>query len=231
MKISLFDPIEFEVAQITESCLAITVSTQSQQADALYVVRNLKGLEKRIEQRRKELVAPLNEQVKMINAAAKQVMAPLEEAESHIKKQLLVWESKLEAIREEELARIAAEAIAKEKALQAERAAVEAARKLEKTELPEDSLFGTDPELDDKESMIAQKMLELEAAQRLEQRSVQNMRVSGTSKFWNFEIIDAELVPRNYLVIDSSLIRGAIRDGVRKIPGVRIFEDRRISIR
>ena len=44
-------------------------------------------------------------------------------------------------------------------------------------------------------------------------------------KFMNFEVLDGSLVPRKYLVVADSLIRNAVAEGAREIPGVRIFED------
>jgi DNA repair exonuclease SbcCD ATPase subunit len=51
---------------------------------------------------------------------------------------------------------------------------------------------------------------------------------SGTlsmQKIMNFEVLDVAHVPRQYLVVDESLIRKAVAEGAREIAGVRIFED------
>ena len=51
---------------------------------------------------------------------------------------------------------------------------------------------------------------------------------SGTlsmQKFTNFKIVNPALVPRDYLVIDESLIRKAITNGITAIDGVELFED------
>jgi hypothetical protein len=44
-------------------------------------------------------------------------------------------------------------------------------------------------------------------------------------KVWKFEIIDAIKIPRRYLIVDESFIRAEIRNGVREIPGVRIYQE------
>jgi len=46
-----------------------------------------------------------------------------------------------------------------------------------------------------------------------------------THKVWKFEIIDAAKVPWGYRVISENRIREAVRDGVRDIPGVRIYQE------
>jgi hypothetical protein len=50
-------------------------------------------------------------------------------------------------------------------------------------------------------------------------------------KVWKFDVLDDELVPRDYLVVDESLIRKAMAAGVREIPGVRIYQDEQVTIR
>jgi hypothetical protein len=55
--------------------------------------------------------------------------------------------------------------------------------------------------------------------------------VKGVSKVWTFEITDETLVPRAYLCLDEKKIREAVTAGTRDIPGVRIFQDSKLSIR
>lgn len=43
-------------------------------------------------------------------------------------------------------------------------------------------------------------------------------------KDWKWEIIDPNLVTREYLQVDQVLVTKAVRAGVRSIPGIRIFE-------
>ena len=42
---------------------------------------------------------------------------------------------------------------------------------------------------------------------------------------WNFEIQDPNQVPNGYWVIDEAAIKADIANGVRDIPGVRIYEE------
>jgi hypothetical protein len=51
------------------------------------------------------------------------------------------------------------------------------------------------------------------------------------SKHWTFKIIDASLVPREYLTISETTVRNAIKAGLRSIPGIEIFEEDRTSFR
>ena len=47
----------------------------------------------------------------------------------------------------------------------------------------------------------------------------------GVQMKWKFEIIDPNQVPNGYWVIDETAIKADIANGVREIPGVRIFEE------
>jgi hypothetical protein len=49
---------------------------------------------------------------------------------------------------------------------------------------------------------------------------------------WTFEVVDLDRVPREYLSLDTEVVREAInRDKVREIPGLRIFETEALRIR
>lgn len=56
-------------------------------------------------------------------------------------------------------------------------------------------------------------------------------KVKGIIKTWTFEINDESLIPREYLMINESKIRQAIRDGARSIAGVNIFQKDGLAIR
>lgn len=53
----------------------------------------------------------------------------------------------------------------------------------------------------------------------------------GVTMRWTFEVQDAQAVPREFLAVNEQAIRAAVRDGVREIPGVRIFQDASLSVR
>ncbi len=50
-------------------------------------------------------------------------------------------------------------------------------------------------------------------------------------KVWKFEIINPNQVPKEYWEINESLIREAVRNGARQIEGIRIYEDKVVSVR
>jgi len=50
-------------------------------------------------------------------------------------------------------------------------------------------------------------------------------------KVWEFEIIEMAKIPHEYLMVNKSFIREAIRNGVRIIPGIRIYQEERMVIK
>ncbi len=55
--------------------------------------------------------------------------------------------------------------------------------------------------------------------------------VKGTTRTWTFEILNQIDIPREYLIVDETAIRAAIKAGTRSIPGVKIFQKESLAIR
>ncbi len=52
-----------------------------------------------------------------------------------------------------------------------------------------------------------------------------DLATATVSKKWMYKLLDENLVPREYLIVDESKIKLAIKEGTRKIAGVEIYED------
>ena len=50
-------------------------------------------------------------------------------------------------------------------------------------------------------------------------------------KIWKFTIVDEKLIPNEYRIVSEQLINEAIRNGAREISGVKIYEDKVVSVR
>jgi hypothetical protein len=98
-----FDELLATVTVSIKPIMAITVSDASSEADARSAGGQIATLKKRLETRRKELLEPLKRQVEVINAAAKNIEAVLNEPEAHIRSQLNAYSAELTRKRNEEL--------------------------------------------------------------------------------------------------------------------------------
>ena len=52
-----------------------------------------------------------------------------------------------------------------------------------------------------------------------------------TRTVWKFKVQDETRVPREYLVLSDKLVNEAIRQGVRNIPGLEIFQEESLTIK
>ena len=50
-------------------------------------------------------------------------------------------------------------------------------------------------------------------------------------KKWSWELEDEQIIPREYLCIDEKKVDEAIKQGVRNIPGIKVFEKEEITMR
>lgn len=92
-----------------------------------------------------------------------------------------------------------------------------------------------------------QKRIEAEALAKAKEENVSEVQVpvvntatktqrgevatTTIKKVWKWEPVDISLTPHEYLAFDGGKIAQAIRDGVREIPGVKIYQDDQIAIR
>lgn len=65
-----------------------------------------------------------------------------------------------------------------------------------------------------------------EKEKQLEEDKSKNLR-----KDWDFEIVNSALVPREFLTVDETMIRNAVKKGIREIAGVRIFQHEKVVLR
>ena len=163
----------------------------------------IKSFKKTIDTQRKELIKLPYDYVRRVNAFAKEISKPLDDAETVIKQKLIDYEAKKELERREQEKKAEEE----RKRLQ-ERLNKEAQEKgVEAVILPE-VMFPKEEK----------NIVHTEGGDTIYTRTV-----------WDFEVIDFAQVPDEYKVIDEKKVRQAInRLGIRDIPGLRIFQKKTV---
>ena len=193
------------VTQYERSYASITVTSDDDLTAAAEIVKELRAEASAIEKERKELVKPFNDGVKAINAKAKAITAPLNKLRLGIEGKMLNYQD----VRQRE---------AERKRKEEEEAALAAAQKAE-TEGAHD---------------VAEKIVETAAAQKKPDEVVRSTSGPTTSvrKTWTYSVEDISKVPREYLVLDATKVRASIvQMGVREIPGLKIFQERKTVVR
>ena len=216
---------------------AVKIIDEESYASADAAVAAIKSAQKQAENKRTELVKPLNDTVKKINAAFKPVDAAFEEALAHYRRPMSLYQADLAEKRRkaEEEARLERERIERE-----ERAKVEAARKAE-----EEALLAAEAAaaMDDPFAAILAEDAAKTAAEQTAEAAKQAIRevvtmpvtmpakvtgsASKTFEVWKFEITDPALVPLAYRPIDTAAIARDVKAGKGEcnIPGVRVYSE------
>lgn len=226
-----FDKLKSDVTLFVEPVFTIQVKDHESMKSALEVARSVKSYSKQVEEKRKELVGPLNDRVKTINEYAKKIAEPLLKAEDHLKKTLRSYELVLEQVKQQELKRLEEEKKRKQDEL-------EARLKAEKEQQQKDDLSDFFKQENQKKVEEIQKKVEedrqryqLEKEIKQEQKQVEQMGVSGARKVWTFKVVDLSKIPREFLSLDETRVRQAIKSGSREIQGIEIYQETTIAVR
>jgi len=218
-----FDQLSADLSLMVAPIKNLVVTDKATCEQAVTTRKEVKSWEKKIEEKRKELVGPLNDQVKRVNEYAKLISAPINEATNHIDSQLREFERVLEAQRKE----------AEKKAFEEKMRLEEAARKkIEEQAEDAAALAMFEASNESAEKVLAEAeaeavRIEFEAHKKNNDtlKEIKQNKVAGSRRVWKFEILNAAEVPAAFLMVNESAIGAAVRAGTRTIPGVRIFED------
>ena len=159
-------------------------------------------LTKAIEEKRDGYVRPHNEYVKEVNIYFKLLSDPLAVAEKITKQKVLAYNAEQERKRKE------AEEINRQK--------IELARR-------EAELSGTG------EFTVDTEPLPVPAAAPKTVRA--STATLGTRSDRKWRLVDKELVPEEYKILNELLINNLVRNGIPKIPGIEIYLEDNLSVR
>ena len=195
---------ERQIQQMLATAKAHLITDKSSYTSAVELGAGAKSLYKAIEKQRKTIVEQPNSFVKNVNGLCSVYKDKLAEIELTLKKQMSVYSARMEIARRE-----------------AEKNAREAARKIQEQMDREARQKGVEAP-----KMAAPVMPEPKKITRSGSGAA-----AYTKKVWTFEIVDENQIPREYLIPAEKLIRARVQQGMRNIPGVRIFQDIQTNFR
>ncbi len=174
-------------------------------------LKQIKAQIKAIEDYRKSITDPINEQIKRIKAFFDVPINKLKEAEEVIKGAILKYQKEQERIRLEEQARLREEAEKRRLELEQKAKKLEEQGKTEKAE-----------EVKQQAETIITPIL-----------ANDTVKVAGISKMkvWKYRITNESLIPREYLIPNEKMLTQIAKStkGALKIPGVEFYCEETIA--
>ncbi len=204
--------VEKDQLDLTAQISEIVVQDNETMQSAAEVLTRVKARLKKLEEKRKLYVQPLNDQVKAINDDFKNMAAPYLTIETDIKGKIGTYM--------DEQRRIQLEAERKERERRAEEA----------RKLAEEQAISRQ-----KAAAQVRKAEEEAAKQKPEEPKPVTSVKTETSKVvtktvMKFEVVDHSKVPDDFKIVDERLVRQAVNSGARRIAGVRIWEESQVSV-
>lgn len=227
------------------SKLAITKIEDTQVANLL--LKDCHATEREIENKRLEIVSMPNDFIREVNALFKDVIAPVANAKLLIKQKIVEYNEEQERIRREEEEKRRKEEMERQRKLDEERrmreeeerkireqeearlAEIARAQSAERFALEQErlALEREKRQAEEERKKLLEEKKELLRKQIEESKQAEleaQTKVKGIMKRWTYEIVNEESVPRGYCSSDSKKINEAIKNGIRSIDGVRIYE-------
>ncbi len=230
-ELQTFDQLKADISLFVAPVLQVTVTDFKSSQDAIDAGKTVKKYASELEKKRKEIVGPLNDRVKLINTYAKGIEEPLLRAEQHIKSQLARFAEEQEKVRQAELKRIEDERREAERKAQQERQRLEdeleSRRQAELDRLEREqnqcqraaAIFGGESSVVDVEAEATKidEQLErerLESEARFERERIERdfqakqaawdadqFQIKNARKTWKCQLLDITQVPKEFLIV------------------------------
>jgi len=230
VSLTKFDQLKADIQVYIAPIKNLVVNSIDSQKTAMDVARELKYRATAIEDLRKALKAPYFEAGKQIDEYAKSLNMLLAAPTAEVSRKLLDWNRELEAVRQKE-----ADRIKKEEMLRQAEADKKAKEAME--------LVAFEKEISGDEAGATAELIVIAEYERNEAKAkedlsaaladVKNIRVKGVTLRWSFSIVNADAIPRKFMIPNEVLIRKAIveSDGALHIPGVEAFQTESLTIK
>ena len=192
-----FEPYRARIADMQAQAAALDIDTDEAEKQAVDEASRAKRLTKDLESQRKAVIKDPDRFVRDVNAFVRSFKRPLDEVVGTLRQKIGTYQY------QKELERRKAEKAMKEEAAKLQ-AKLEAEAKQSGIEAP---------------PITPAPAPKPDTTTRTETGATASIRTQ-----WVGEIEDPDQVPREYCIPDEKKIRQAVKDGIREIAGVRIFE-------
>lgn len=214
------EPMQLESYKIEERAKAIVVNDAVSYDNTVLFLKEIAQKKKDFKAQRDKYVKPMKDSIKAIDEKLQEPIKTLEKMEAIVRETLNNYLAEVNRREQERLA------------LEKKKAEEEALRKME--ELEHAKLQSG--EYDEVTQKAIARTVDHEQNKIVEATTKQekiNLSTSGASvsMVWDFEIIDKAQIPLEFLKVDETAIRNAIRAGEREISGVKIFQKPQLSLR
>lgn len=214
------EPMQIESYKIEERAKAIVVNDAVSYDNTVLFLKEIAQKKKDFKAQRDKYVKPMKDSIKAIDEKLQEPIKTLEKMETIVRETLNNYLAEVNRREQERLA------------LEKKKAEEEALRKME--ELEHAKLQSG--EYDEVTQKAIARTVDHEQNKIVEATTKQekiNLSTSGASvsMVWDFEIIDKAQIPLEFLKVDETAIRNAIRAGEREISGVKIFQKPQLSLR
>jgi len=187
------------------------IITINDASSASFIIKSINIYIKNLDNKRKKITKPLDEAKKNVMDMYKNTVNPLIELQTNIKNKLFIFEKKrLEKLRQEQ-----------EKLRQEQEKLRQEQEKLKKEQEASFKLENIEKE-NKKELEIKEISTEIKKVNNKKLKTTES--VSSIRKIWTFEIEDISIIPIEYLEINTKKINSSIKDGLREIKGLKIYQ-------
>ena len=214
------EPMQVESYRIDERAKLISVTDAISYDNAVLFLKEVNTKLKDFKSQREKYIKPMKDSIKAIDDKLKEPIKLLEDTDTTLREKLNAYLSEVHKQEEQRLA------------LERKKAEDEAIAKIDSLE----ALKSQAGEYDDITQKAIQRTIEMKQNTAIEATALQekvNLSTSSASvsMVWDFEVLDKSQLPLEYLKVDETAIRNAIRNGERDIAGLNIFQKPQLSLR
>lgn len=200
-----------EKAEGFNKYLKLPVDSQMSLDGAVGIIRTIDKFRKELEEKRMEITRPLDQAKKAVMDLFRPAVDRCDEIALDLRKKINTYQQAMEEKR-----------IAEQRKLE-EKARLEEAKK--RKELLEKSELAKSRGDLEKAEMLAEKAEEVSIQAPIVAPKIQAAEGSYTVKKWSFKVVNADLIPREYMIPNEYLLNkvAGIYEGKKEIAGVEFF--------